>query len=229
MSQITSWSELFQKEKEKEYFKNLNQILKKEYSSHICYPQKENIFKAFQCTPLNKVKVVILGQDPYHEPNQAQGLSFSVPTGIKVPPSLINIYKEIEDCTQYQMNMEDGNLYPWTQQGILLLNTILTVREHQAYSHQNIGWEIFTDECIKLLNAQDRPIVFLLWGNPARNKKVLLDNSKHLILESAHPSPLSAYRGFFGCKCFQKCNDFLVKNRMEEIHWSQRVMMQNTR
>ena len=203
----------------KPYYKELYNFIKQEYSSTTVYPPADDIFNAFHYTPLSEVKVLLLGQDPYHNVNQAHGLSFSVlPSQKDIPPSLQNIYKELEkDCGCYIPN--NGYLEKWARQGVLLLNTVLTVRAHQANSHQNRGWEEFTDSVIKTLNRQDRPIVYLLWGSPARRKKSMLNNPKQLVLEAPHPSPLSAYRGFFGCKHFSQTNDFLSQNGIEPIDW----------
>ena len=182
------------------------------------FPPSDDIFNAFHLTELSKVKVVIIGQDPYHEPGQAHGLSFSVKPGIDVPPSLVNIYKELhEDLGTYIPN--NGYLVKWANEGVLLLNTILTVRAHKAMSHSNIGWQEFTDAAIRILNEQDRPIVFMLWGRPAGEKEKMLTNTNHLILKAPHPSPLSAYRGFFGCRHFSKANEFLKSHGVEPVDW----------
>ena len=212
------WAEVLKEEYRKPYYKDLYFKLKKEYSSYLVYPPAEDIFNAFHLTPLKDVKVVILGQDPYHGDGQAHGLCFSVKPEVEIPPSLINIYKELhDDLGCYIPN--HGCLKKWADQGVLLLNTVLTVRAHQPNSHQNIGWEEFTDAAIRVLNSQDRPIVYLLWGGPARKKKTMLDNPRHLILEAPHPSPLSAYRGFFGCRHFSQTNDFLRFHKLETIDW----------
>lgn len=213
------WQDFFNIETKKNYYKDLRQFLIKEYRENVVYPKPEDIFNAFRLTPINETKVVIMGQDCYHEPNQAMGLSFSVPNGTKIPPSLINIYKEIASDIGVENLYIDGDLTKWAKQGVLLLNTCLTVREHQANSHSGKGWEILTDEAIKVLNENDNPKVFMLWGSNARSKKIFITNSKHLVLESAHPSPLSAYRGFFGCKHFSKANKFLEENNLEPIKW----------
>ena len=184
----------------------------------IIYPPSEDLFSAFEATPLEKVKVVILGQDPYHEPGQAHGMCFSVRPGVEIPPSLQNIYQELHDDLGCDIP-DNGYLMKWAGQGVFLLNTVLTVRAHQAGSHRGIGWEEFTDAAIRALNAEDRPIVFLLWGRPAQQKMPLLDNPKHLILTAPHPSPLSAYRGFFGCRHFSRANAFLAANGLEPIDW----------
>lgn len=200
------------------YYKELYQFIKSEYNKYIVYPNAEDIFNAFHFTPLESVKVVILGQDPYHNEGQAHGLCFSVKPEVDIPPSLVNIYKELKDDLGYQIP-NHGYLEKWARQGVLMLNTVLTVRAHQANSHQGKGWEKFTDAVIQAVNKQDRPIVFILWGNPARMKKSMLTNPKHLILEAPHPSPLSSFRGFFGSKPFSKSNTFLEENGIEPIDW----------
>lgn len=202
----------------KPYYKKLYETVMAEYQTREIYPAPDDIFNAFAFTPLSSVKVVIFGQDPYHEPGQAHGLCFSVKQDVAIPPSLVNIYKELhEDCGCYVPN--NGYLKKWADQGVLLLNTVLTVRAHVAHSHKNIGWEEFTDAAIRVLNEQDRPIVFILWGKPAQMKKAMLNNPKHLILEAPHPSPLSAYRGFFGSRPFSQANQFLKANGLEPIDW----------
>lgn len=211
------WKDFIDCEKNKDYYKNLINKINLEYSNYLCHPDYNNIFNAFKLTPLNSVKVVILGQDPYHEVNQAHGLAFSVLCD-KLPPSLVNIYKEMSSDLNVNIN-QDGNLEYLAKQGVLLLNTILTVRNGQALAHKNLGWEIFTDNAIKLLNTLNQPIVFILWGSNAISKKVLLNNPNHLILTSVHPSPLSAYRGFFSSKPFSKANEFLIENNVEPIKW----------
>lgn len=219
MSMITNdWLEPLSSEFRKEYYSQLYNFVKGEYSKTVVYPPAEDIFNAFHFTPLKDVKVLLLGQDPYHNEHQAHGLSFSVQPGQDIPPSLVNIYKELhDDLGCYIPN--NGYLKKWADQGVLLLNTVLTVRAHQANSHQGHGWEQFTDAVIQAVNAQDRPIVYMLWGAPARRKKAMLTNPKHLILEAPHPSPLSAYRGFFGCKHFSKANEFLKASGVEPIDW----------
>lgn len=219
MSMITNdWLEPLSSEFRKEYYSQLYNFVKDEYSKTVVYPPAEDIFNAFHFTPLKDVKVLLLGQDPYHNEHQAHGLSFSVQPGQDIPPSLVNIYKELhDDLGCYIPN--NGYLKKWADQGVLLLNTVLTVRAHQANSHQGHGWEQFTDAVIQAVNAQDRPIVYMLWGAPARRKKAMLTNPKHLILEAPHPSPLSAYRGFFGCKHFSKANEFLKTSGVEPIDW----------
>ncbi|MEG1847491.1 MAG: uracil-DNA glycosylase [Lachnospiraceae bacterium] len=213
------WLEAVGTEFTKPYYKELYQFIKQEYNQTTIYPPAEDIFNAFHFTPLNKVKVLILGQDPYHNEHQAHGLSFSVlPEQREIPPSLQNIYKELqEDCGCAIPN--NGYLKKWADQGVLLLNTVLTVRAHQANSHQGKGWEQFTDAIIQAVNAQDRPIVYLLWGRPAQSKIPMLTNPKHLILKAPHPSPLSAYRGFFGCKHFSMANDYLKTQGISPIDW----------
>ena len=202
----------------KPYYAKLYQKVNEEYRTRVIYPPADDIFNAFAYTPLEKVKVVILGQDPYHGDGQAHGLCFSVKPDVEIPPSLVNIYKELhEDCGCYIPN--NGYLTKWAQQGVFLLNTVLTVRAHQANSHRGIGWEEFTDAAIRILNEQDRPIVFILWGRPAQMKKAMLNNPKHLILEAPHPSPLSAYRGFFGSRPFSRANKFLEQNGVAPIDW----------
>ena len=220
MSMIDNdWLPALKAEFGKPYYKDLYTFVKNEYATHVVYPPADDIFNAFHFTPLSEVKVVILGQDPYHNVNQAHGLCFSVPVSQKeIPPSLQNIYKELQDdCGCFIPN--NGYLEKWARQGVLLLNTVLTVRAHQANSHQNKGWEVFTDAVINAVNAQDRPIVYLLWGSPARRKKEMLTNPKHLILEAPHPSPLSAYRGFFGCNHFSQANHFLEEGGLPPIDW----------
>lgn len=213
-----AWEAALTPEFKKPYYRALYQAVRKAYGTEVVYPPAAELFAAFDHTPLEQVKVVILGQDPYHEPGQAQGLCFSVPPGIPVPPSLENIYKELkEDLGCYIP--KSGCLIPWARQGVFLLNTVLTVRAHRAGSHRGLGWETFTDAVIRILNVQDRPLVFLLWGRPAGEKKVLLDNPRHLVLTAPHPSPLSAYRGFFGCRHFSRCNEFLRSQGEKPIDW----------
>lgn len=212
------WNKLIGDEFEKDYYKNLHDFLKNEYASKIIYPDMFDIFNALHFTPFKDVKVVILGQDPYHGPNQAHGLSFSVNKGIKTPPSLVNIYKELHsDLNCYIPN--NGYLKKWSDQGVLLLNTVLTVRCGEANSHKKAGWETFTDKIIETLNTKTTPIVFILWGNNAISKEKLITNKTHLIIKSVHPSPLSASRGFFGSKPFSQTNDFLKKNNLTPIDW----------
>ncbi len=219
MAGITNdWLPVLEVEFKKPYYRQLYLTVKKEYETRQVFPLPQDLYAAFDLTPLSQVKVVILGQDPYHGENQAQGLCFSVKPGVEIPPSLVNIYKELEsDCGCYIPN--NGCLVPWAKQGVLLLNTVLTVRAHQANSHRNIGWETFTDAAIKAINQIDRPIVFMLWGSPARRKKEMLTNPMHLVLEAPHPSPLSAYRGFLGCGHFSKANTFLGERGIVPVNW----------
>lgn len=212
-----SWDEILSGEFTSEYYLKLREFLKKEYFTKTVFPPMGDIFNALKYTPYENVKVVILGQDPYHEKGQAEGLCFSVPKGVKAPPSLVNIFKEIKD--DVGIDNQSPNLINWAKQGVLLLNTSLTVREGQANSHSNKGWEILTDNIIKKLNEREKPIVFLLWGANARSKAALIENKRHLVLCCAHPSPLSAYNGFFGCRHFSKTNDFLIKNGETPIDW----------
>jgi len=213
-----NWSDFLKKETEKEYFKNLINFVEKEYSEKIIYPKHENIFKSLELCDLQNLKVVILGQDPYHNQNQANGLCFSVNEGEKLPPSLKNIFTEINNDIGKEIT-NNGDLSNWAKQGVLLLNSIFTVEAHKAGSHQNRGWEIFSDEIIKLISEKNEKIVFILWGNFAKNKKNLINTQKHFILEAAHPSPFSAYSGFFGCKHFSKTNEYLIKNNIQTINW----------
>jgi uracil-DNA glycosylase len=219
MGMITNdWLETLKGEFHKPYYKKLFQSVQHEYNTALVFPSAEDIFNAFHLTPFHQVKVVIIGQDPYHNEGQAHGLSFSVKPDVKIPPSLENIYKELrDDVGCYIPN--NGYLVKWAKQGVLMLNTVLTVRAHIAYSHQGLGWQEFTSAAIRALDTQDRPIVFLLWGKPAQSKKELLHNPHHLILEAPHPSPLSAYRGFFGCRHFSLANDFLVSHGETAIDW----------
>jgi uracil-DNA glycosylase len=212
------WLQAVGKEFHQSYYAELYQFIKSEYSRYIIYPKADDIFNAFHFTPLNQVKVVILGQDPYHNEGQAHGLCFSVQPQVEIPPSLVNIYKELQDDLGCYIP-NNGYLEKWARQGVLLLNTVLTVRAHQANSHQGKGWEKFTDAVIQAVNEQDRSIVFILWGRPAQMKRNMLNNPKHLILEAPHPSPLSAFRGFFGSKPFSKTNEFLLHNSIEPIDW----------
>lgn len=219
MSAISGeWLEALKDEFKKDYYKKLFAKVSEEYRAHTIFPQADDIFNAFHYAPLNRVKVVILGQDPYHGVGQAHGLCFSVKPGVEIPPSLVNIYKELQDDLGCKIPSH-GYLTKWAKQGVLMLNTVLTVRAHQANSHRGIGWEEFTDAAIRALNNQDRPIVFILWGRPAQMKKSMLNNPKHLILEAPHPSPLSSYRGFFGSKPFSQTNQFLEKHGVEPIDW----------
>lgn len=212
------WLEPLKPEFQKPYYRKLFEKVRDEYNTRKIFPASEDIFNAFHLTPLADVKVVILGQDPYHNDGQAHGLCFSVKPDVEIPPSLVNIYQELhDDLGCYIPN--NGYLVKWAKQGVLLLNTVLTVRAHAANSHRGIGWEEFTDVCIRICSEQDRPMVFILWGKPAQTKKSMLHNPKHLILEAPHPSPLSAYRGFFGSKPFSKTNAYLEANGLAPIDW----------
>ena len=213
-----SWATLLADEFEKPYFQALISFVRSEYSQYRCFPPGSLIFNAFNTTPYDKVKVVLLGQDPYHEPGQAHGLCFSVNDGIPFPPSLVNIFKEIQTDIGTPVP-SSGNLTRWAQQGVLLLNATLTVREHQAGSHQRRGWETFTDSVIRLLSDTRENLVFILWGGYAQSKSYLIDGRKHLVLSSAHPSPLSAYRGFFGNHHFSLTNQYLISKGIEPIKW----------
>ena len=213
-----SWDKLLDEEYKKEYFINLMNFIKKEYKEKTIYPKQNEVFNAFRYTDYDNVKVVILGQDPYHGPKQAEGLSFSVSNEVLKPPSLKNIFKELESDLKIPFP-EANSLKKWSKEGVLLLNAVLTVEEHKPTSHKDKGWEIFTDDVIKLLNEKDKPIVFILWGSYARAKKKLITNPIHLVIESAHPSPFSAYNGFFGSRPFSKTNEFLKKNNIKEIDW----------
>ena len=219
MAQLTGdWQEALKTEFRKPYYAELYKKICQEYSTHQVYPPPDQMFNAFHFTPLSEVKVVILGQDPYHGDGQANGLCFSVNPGVDIPPSLLNIYKELQDdCGCYVP--DNGCLEKWAEQGVLLLNTVLTVRAHMANSHRMLGWETFTDAVIKILNEEERPIVYLLWGRPARRKAEMLDNPLQLVLEAAHPSPLSAYNGFFGCRHFSRANEFLASRGLAPIDW----------
>jgi uracil-DNA glycosylase len=220
MGMITNdWQEALKDEFRKPYYKELYDFVREEYNTTTVYPPADDIFNALHFTPLNEVKVVILGQDPYHNVHQAHGLCFSVlPDQPEIPPSLQNIYKELQSDLGCNIP-NNGYLEKWARQGVLMLNTVLTVRAHQANSHQNKGWEHFTDAIIREVNKIDRPVVYLLWGRPAQSKIPMLTNPKHLILKAPHPSPLSAYRGFFGCKHFSQTNEFLKSHGLEEIDW----------
>ena len=212
------WLIPLKEEFRKPYYKSLYNKVIDEYNRYEIFPKSTDIFKAFDLTPLSSIKAVIIGQDPYHGDGQAEGLCFSVSPGIEIPPSLKNIYKELHDELGLKIP-NNGSLVPWAKQGVLLLNTVLTVRAHQAFSHRGIGWEQFTDAAIKAVNEIDRPVVFLLWGRPAGEKAAMLDNPKHLVLKCAHPSPLAASKGFFGCGHFKRCNEFLEANGEEPIDW----------
>jgi uracil-DNA glycosylase len=213
------WDTILANEFKKSYYLKIREFLKSEYSTKTIFPPMHDIFNALKYTSFSNTRVVILGQDPYHEIGQAHGLSFSVKRGVKVPPSLVNIYKELNSDIGMKIPSH-GELTSWAKQGVLLLNATLTVREGQANSHQKIGWSIFTDEIIKILNTSNKPIVFILWGGNARSKKSFITNKNHLIIESAHPSPLSAYNGFLGSRPFSRANDFLIKNGLEPINWN---------
>lgn len=212
------WDIYLKEEYNKDYFKKLIDFVNKEYKEKTIYPPKNEIFNALRHTPYKDVKVVILGQDPYHGEHQAEGLSFSVKNGIRKPPSLQNIFKELNDDLRIPFP-ETSSLIPWADQGVLLLNAVLTVEANMAASHKDKGWEIFTDKIIELLDKKEEPIVFILWGSFARNKKKLITNKNHYIVESAHPSPLSAYNGFFGSKPFSKTNNFLISKGLNPIDW----------
>lgn len=212
------WDDLLKDEFEKDYYKKIREFLKYEYSHYMVYPDMNDIFNSLKYADYDNIKVVIIGQDPYHEEGQAHGLSFSVKPGIEIPPSLVNIYKELhDDLGCYIPN--NGYLVKWAKQGVLLLNNVLTVRAHLANSHKNCGWETFTDEIIRQLNEREKPVVFLMWGSCAKQKEALITNPNHYILKTVHPSPLSAYRGFFGCKHFSKANKIIVENGEEPIDW----------
>ena len=213
-----AWAEALKGEFSKPYYAELYKTVLQEYRTREVFPPSTDIFNAFQFTPLEEVKAVILGQDPYHERGQANGLCFSVKPGVRIPPSLVNIYQEMRDDLGCDPP-ENGDLTHWARQGVLLLNTVLTVRAHEANSHKGIGWETFTDAAIRVLAGLDRPLVFILWGSQARRKKEMITNPKHLIIESAHPSPLSAYNGFFGSRPFSRCNDYLVSCGITPIRW----------
>ena len=212
------WDELLKEEFQKDYYQRLRQFLAYEYKHYAVYPDMYDIFNALKYTPYHAVKVVLLGQDPYHGPNQAHGLCFSVKKGVALPPSLKNIFQELNQDIGCAIPPH-GELTKWAKQGVLLLNTVLTVRGGQANSHANQGWEILTDEIIKKINEKDEPVVFLLWGRNAQNKASLITNPKHLILKCSHPSPLSAYNGFFGCRHFSKTNAYLIQNGLTPIDW----------
>ena len=213
-----SWDKLLQEEYKKEYFKNLMDFVKEEYKNKVIYPKQNEVFNAFRYTNYEDLKVVILGQDPYHGPNQAEGLSFSVSNEVIKPPSLKNIFKELESDLGIPFP-EANSLKPWAKEGVLLLNAVLTVEEHTPTSHKDKGWEIFTDNVIKTINKKEEPVVFILWGSYARSKKEFITNPNHYIIESPHPSPFSAYNGFFGSKPFSKTNEFLKSKGIKEINW----------
>lgn len=211
------WDIVLADEFKKDYYKNLGRFIKSEYQTKTIYPSYENIFNALRSTDYNQIKVVIIGQDPYHGENEAHGLCFSVLKGTKLPPSLLNIFKELN--SDLNIKRSDGDLTTWANQGVLLLNSIMTVVKDQPLSHKEKGWETFTDAVISKINEKEDPVVFILWGSYARSKKIMINNQKHLIIEGVHPSPLSASRGFFGSKPFSKTNQFLKENNIEEIHW----------
>lgn len=219
MSAISNdWLQPLSAEFKKPYYAKLYETVKREYNTYQVFPAPDDIFAAFELTPLSQVKVVILGQDPYHNMGQAHGLCFSVKPDVEIPPSLVNIYQELhDDLGCYIPN--NGCLVKWAKQGVLLLNTVLTVRAHRANSHRGIGWEEFTDAAIRAVNQQDRPVVFILWGRPAQMKRAMLDNPRHLVLTAPHPSPLSASRGFFGSRPFSQANAFLSAHGVEPIDW----------
>ena len=213
------WDEILKPLFDDERYLKIREFLKSEYSSHVIYPDMYDIYNCFKYTPFDKLKVVLLGQAPYHNVYQAHGLCFSVKDGVERPPSLVNIFKELKEDIGCEIS-KSGDLSAWAKSGVLLLNTALTVREHQANSHKNCGWTWFTDSVIELISKNKENVVFILWGGNARSKKPLIDKNKHLILECAHPSPLSAYNGFFGCKHFSKTNDYLIKHGKEPIDWN---------
>lgn len=212
------WDNLLKDEYNKDYFKDLEKFVLKEYNAKTIYPKINEVYNAFRYTSFNDIKVVIIGQDPYHGENQAEGLCFSVKKGVQKPPSLVNIFKELHDDLGYAIP-KNGSLVSWTKEGVLLLNAVLTVEKDKAASHKGKGWEIFTDEVIKIINKKDTPVVFILWGSYARSKKELITNKKHFIIESAHPSPLSAHNGFFGSRPFSRTNNFLIEHGLKPINW----------
>ena len=214
-----SWYSLLENEFNKNYFSEIRTFVREAYQKSTIFPPPKLIFNAFNLTPLDKVKVVILGQDPYHGPGQAHGLSFSVPENIKPPPSLLNIYKELQDDLKKEVNYNNGNLDKWAKQGVFLLNTTLTVEKSKPLSHQKFGWDIFTDKVISVISNELENIVFILWGSFAQSKKEIIDSNKHLILSAPHPSPLSAHRGFFGSKPFSKTNTFLKSKQIDMVEW----------
>lgn len=216
---MTTWNEVLKEEKEKWYFRHLMNFVNEEYKTKQIFPAKEDLFNAFTYSKFEETKIVILGQDPYHDDNQAHGLAFSVKKGVKIPPSLRNIFTEL--CNDLNvLPPTHGDLTEWSKQGVLLLNTILTVEAHNPLSHKNKGWEFFTDSVIQKLNEDDAPKVFILWGNNARKKKELITNTKHLVIESSHPSPLGARHSFFGSKCFSRANAFLTENNRKEVDFT---------
>ena len=213
------WDTVLKSVWESEGFNRFMTKVKKEYDTNTCYPEFDNIFNALKQTSYKDTKIVIIGQDPYHGEGEAHGLSFSVRKGIKLPPSLKNIFKELYDDLGIKNSLTVGDLTPWAKEGVLLLNSVLTVRKDEAASHKDLGWQLLTDHIIKLLNLKETPVVFILWGNFARSKKALITNPRHLIIESAHPSPLSANNGFFGSRPFSKANNFLKKNNIKEVNF----------
>jgi hypothetical protein len=213
------WAEKMEGEYKKPYYKRLYETVVREYRTKEIFPASKDIFKAYDLCPYHKLKVVILGQDPYHNTGQAQGLSFSVKKGMALPPSLQNIFKELHEDMHCPIP-GNGDLSPWAEQGVLLLNTVLTVRAHEAFSHRGIGWEEFTDATIKAIEEKEEPVVYILWGSPAQSKRKMIRQKRRLILTAPHPSPLSAYRGFFGSKPFSKCNAYLEKEGLTPIDWS---------
>ncbi|MDC0932208.1 uracil-DNA glycosylase [Arcobacteraceae bacterium] len=215
---MTTWNKIIQKEKEKGYYKLLNEFIQKRYKETKVYPPKDKIFLAFELTSYENLKVVILGQDPYHQPKQAQGLAFSTPSELKNPPSMVNILKEVHSDIGNSL-CDDGDLTPWAKQGVLLINTVLTVEDSSANSHKKKGWETFTDNIIKYISENNKDVIFILWGAPAIKKTKIIDETKHHILTSPHPSPLSSYRGFFGCQHFSKSNAILKSLGKKEIQW----------
>jgi len=218
MTLNNDWSLFLDAEFKKDYYTQLLSFIKNEYKNKTIYPKEKDIFRAFNLLPLTKVKVVIIGQDPYHGPNQANGLAFSVTSSVKVPPSLKNIYKELVEDTNCGIPV-NGDLTSWAKQGVLLINSVLTVEGAAAHSHKNRGWEIFTDSVIKNLSNEFKNIVFILWGGPSQKKELLIDDTKHLVLKAPHPSPLSSYRGFFGSKPFSKTNEYLKRRHKKEVNW----------
>lgn len=218
MTLNNDWSLFLDTEFQKDYYINLLAFIKNEYKNKTIYPKEKDIFRAFNLLSPTKVKVVIIGQDPYHGPNQANGLAFSVSSNVKVPPSLKNIYKELVDDTNCGIPI-NGNLTSWAEQGVLLINSVMTVEKASAHSHKNKGWEVFTDSVIRKLSSDYEKLVFILWGGPSQKKEQLIDISKHLVLKAPHPSPLSSYRGFFGSKPFSKTNDYLKIHKKKKINW----------
>lgn len=217
------WDDILAEEMEKPYYRALEEFLDEEYASRTVFPPRDEIFTAFRYTPYDDVKVLLLGQDPYHEVGQAHGMAFSVQTGIKQPPSLVNIFKEIDsDLGITPPPTDNGCLTPWAESGVLLLNTVLTVREHEANSHRGKGWEQLTDAVISKLNEREKPLVFILWGSNAKSKLPLITNKNHLVIAGVHPSPLSAYRGFFGGKYFSRANEFLERHGTPAVNWDVR-------